>query len=421
MNNNNLEIKILNDIDNINLKVSSNSSIYSYIKNNSFYENKAVFAQDCNIETDSGLIKISDINPNIHKINGVKINYVSEYKFNEYEFIIFKKDSLADDIPNEDTYLTVKSLVEYNNSYLDTHLFLVKFFKNKVKKIILKNKLMYYIDLEDDSHITINNLKVKSSEFNTDKNNNVLKNDVENENDIEEIRKLNDIRESNKLLKLDNKILWNHWINFGKKENKKLEIKITYENADLKKYIDENKSSIENFSNNINIDIKKRAWSHWINSEEKKKSMDILLDFNNADFERFKDDYKSISNKLRNNNKKIWDYWVNIGKHDDKKLHYKITYENANFDKYKYDYPFLYKRLHSQGIDTTKKDDNDINKDLTKTNNKQNLNSENHKLNLIKNEIKSTNNNEDINIQNLLKNILNDNNYNELLNNLDYS
>ena len=149
--------------------------------------------------------------------------------------------------------------------------------------------------------------------------------------------------------------------------------------------------------------------------------MDILLDFNNADFERFKDDYKSISNKLRNNNKKIWDYWVNIGKHDDKKLHYKITYENANFDKYKYDYPFLYKRLHSQGIDTTKKDDNDINKDLTKTNNKQNLNSENHKLNLIKNEIKSINNNEDINIQNLLKNILNDNNYNELLNNLDYS
>lgn len=420
MNNNNLEIKIINDIDNINLKISSDSSIYTYIKNNSFYENKAVFIEDSLIETDDGLIKISDINPNIHKINGVKINYVSEFKFNEHESILFKKDSLADNVPNGDTYLGIKSSVEYNNSFLDAQLFLVKFFKSKVNKIILKNKLMYYIDLENDSYIKINNLKVKLSEINSDKNSNAIKNDVKDQNDIEDNRKLNEIREGNKLLKLDNKILWNHWINFGKKENKKLEIKITFKNADLKTYIDENKASIESFNNDINIDIKKRAWSHWLNSDEKKKSMNILLDFNDADFERFKDDYKSISNKLSNNNKKIWDYWINIGKHDDKKLHQKITYENANFDKYKYDYPFLFKRLYNQNKNISKKDNNDINKDFINNNNKKDFDL-NNKLCSDNNEIKSITDYEDTNIQDLLKNILNDNNYKELLNNLDYS
>ena len=121
-------IKILNEVDNINLKISSESIIYNYFKKNLLFKNNAMFIEDSFIQTNLGLINISDLNPNIHKISDKKINYISEFRSDICESILFKKDALDHNVPNKDTLISTNCSVEYKEELFDVQLFLIKSF-----------------------------------------------------------------------------------------------------------------------------------------------------------------------------------------------------------------------------------------------------------------------------------------------------
>jgi hypothetical protein len=137
---------------------------------------------------------------------------------------------------------------------------------------------------------------------------------------------------------------WDHWINNGKNENRKKcflqsdKNLITYKNFDWVTYLC-------NYSDLNNINTKKKAWEHWvkygknenrtlqkiinvdkyrnklkkINEEEKYDSFDWLL-------------YINLNEDLKVFNKKqdAWDHWIKFGKNEERPTNYINTSNTHN-------------------------------------------------------------------------------------------
>lgn len=347
-----LDIHIKNTIIDNNVKINVKSDLYKKINDIYNSYNKYIFFEDSVIQTDQGDINIDKIDPNIHTISNKEILFFSksivnkDNKKEDDNIILFKKNALGDNIPNTDTYLTFQNKIEYKDIMYNYDLFFIDLFKEHVIKEINKNNIYYSILLSENTNIIINNMNITLINMynDIDESNNKDKEKIDLKYDDE--IKLNNMRKCNQSLSVNNKLLWDHWFDFGKNENKIMNIKINFENADLDNYIKANK---ELLINSKNTEINKLAWNHWIKSN-KKNTMNIKLDKNNVDYERYKLDYSSLTKKLENNNEKIWAHWINIGKYDNKVFYPLLTYENADFDKYKYDYPFLFNRIYNENL-----------------------------------------------------------------------
>ena len=75
----------------------------------------------------------------------------------------------------------------------------------------------------------------------------------------------------------------------------------------------------------------------------KKKKIYIKVTFENADYQRFKNEYSDLIKNLNNNNE-IWKYYNN-NINSNINMYPKININNADFCKFRIDYPNLCLRI----------------------------------------------------------------------------
>ena len=140
---------------------------------------------------------------------------------------------------------------------------------------------------------------------------------------------------------------WDHWINHGKNEGRKIEFKKVIDNTKQigNKYENEKndfdwKIYIELNNDLSHVKHKEEAWEHWINygkneGRRYKKEIDntkeIENDKNNFDWKKYIKKYEDLSNiKCKED---AWDHWINHGKNEGRKYYLKYRYDfRKNFD-----------------------------------------------------------------------------------------
>ncbi len=91
------------------------------------------------ILTDQGLINIDQITPD-NSIEGVDVKEVISYENSDFQMILFKKDSLGRNIPNQDTLLS-----QEQDIYLGKHLLKTKYLINNkdIAKKVMETQKVY--------------------------------------------------------------------------------------------------------------------------------------------------------------------------------------------------------------------------------------------------------------------------------------
>ena len=87
------------------------------------------------VETDQGIIKIELINKKGYSINGVPIIGISKDFYKRKRLILFKKNCLGINIPNNDTYISEAHQIHYNNEFLTCKIFMNKYPELNLKYI----------------------------------------------------------------------------------------------------------------------------------------------------------------------------------------------------------------------------------------------------------------------------------------------
>ena len=330
-----------------------------------------LFNENSIIKTDQGLIKINNLKPIFNTINLNKIIKITKSKkYDNNNLILVKKNTFGDNKPNQDTILTYNQKIFYNNNYVklsDIYFDL----DNKFGLVILKNNndnYLYNILIDNISKINLNNLDLELPknyniqyyeesfyDFNIIKEiiiNNINEKFNEFKNNFlydynKTINELNLINNNNKLnndtndLIISNKLIWDHWIKYGEKENKTLDFLVNFENADFERY----KKDYPIVSKKLNYDNNKiyEYWKDNGSNENKKKKIYIKVTFENADYQRFKNEYSDLIKNLNNNNE-IWKYYNN-NINSNINMYPKININNADFCKFRIDYPNLCLRI----------------------------------------------------------------------------
>ena len=363
------------------------------------------FTGDSILKTDQGEIEISKIEPNKYSINDQKIIEINKgIDINTNNLIMFKKGSIKYNIPDKDILLKNNQKIYYDNKYIEVQEIFFKY-NNEIDLELVdhKDKYLYNLIIDNIDFYEINNLTIQSLNYentlyidNYNYGYNTIENLINNKIDekiIEYNKKFDRIQKeinniNNSLIKIYtnkellislnkklnslfnkknninneskqiisnnkkndeiktkyNKLIWEHWTKYGKNENKKMYKKIIYENADFEKYKNDYKFLCNKLGNN-----NKTIWNHWVkNGNKESKLMNELITFENCDLDEYKSKYPDVCKELNYNNKKIWDNWLNIDKYNFKIMNVKLKFENADIEKYKKDYPYLCKRICSK-------------------------------------------------------------------------
>ena len=155
---------------------------------------------------------------------------------------------------------------------------------------------------------------------------------------------------------------WDHWINHGKKEQRKF-FKLNVKEDKLEKTekkIEEKMEEIDNFKDfdwykyvNYHKDLnkinnKEKAWEHWINygKKEQRKYFSFINitedEYKNFDWENYVNNYEDL--KTIKTKKDAWDHWINHGKKE-KRITYNIREKKVtnNVNEKKNDYNHIKK------------------------------------------------------------------------------
>lgn len=402
--NNSLDkLKINNEIVNLNKE-------YLYFTGNSL------------LKTDQNEIQIENIKPHNFSINNQKILEINKgIDISISNLILFKQGCLGENIPSNDILLKNDQKIYFDNKYIEAQEIFFKY-NNEIdlELVNYENQILYNVIIDDIDSLEINNLVIKTSKRENSlyiknynygytsieniindklekkfsqydrkiteisKNTNNLDVDRINKNItyIEKINKeINNINNSiiklylnreilislnkkinllqnknnndskniiNEQKKIDesnekyNKLIWKHWLKNGFKEKKIMHQKIIFEEADFDRYKDDYKF-LTNKLNHSNI----RIWKHWLNNGKREnKIMYQKITFENCDMNEYKFKYPNLCRELNYDDEKIWENWLNISKKEDKVMTIKLNYENADFERYKKDYPHLCGRIY---------------------------------------------------------------------------
>lgn len=114
------------------------------------------FLENTPINTDQGILPINKLIAGVHTINNKRIVAITKTRDEDTFLVCFKKDSLGENIPNQDTITSKYHGVEHNGEMMEAHQFLDQF--ENVVKVEYNNETMYNILMDDHEKIIVNNL-----------------------------------------------------------------------------------------------------------------------------------------------------------------------------------------------------------------------------------------------------------------------
>jgi len=118
------------------------------------------FQKGTKIQCDQGIIKIENIIPNQHTINGKSINFVTNTIHTEDTLIKFKKDCFAPNRPSEDLICSPEHKLYFKNKLIEAKEFVDKF--TNIIRIKNKKEVLYNILMDKHEIIIANNIPVES-------------------------------------------------------------------------------------------------------------------------------------------------------------------------------------------------------------------------------------------------------------------
>lgn len=112
------------------------------------------------ILTDQGLIDIDNITPD-NSIEGVLVKEVISYENTDFQMVLFKKDSIGRNIPNQDTLLS-----QNQDIYLSKHLLKVKHLINNkdITKKVMETQKVYDLIMKQSKpfKLRVNNIIIET-------------------------------------------------------------------------------------------------------------------------------------------------------------------------------------------------------------------------------------------------------------------
>lgn len=339
-----------------NLIINIHSDFKNIIKNYLYILKRSSILEGTKIKTDQGEINVESLNIYKHTIHNSKIIALTrEINYNSKKFLLFKKNCLKENIPNNDIFIDPDEKIIFENKIIDAKIFLIKY-SNNVEVVDCRDISLFNILFDNDIYLNLNNLNIKSFNYFYDNYNLIEKNIYYKKN-----WKI-----------LSNYELLNHYNDFGRYENKVMHYKLNINNADFNQFkLDYNK--YKNYTNKqilnnymkkgkINNEIlineyadldkykenykdlknysKKELWYHWINyGKKEKRTIYYKLIYDNSDFNKYRKDYYDVKDL---SDKEAWDHWNKYGLFENRKLYNKYTLTNADIKKYQNDYKHLY-------------------------------------------------------------------------------
>jgi len=114
------------------------------------------FPANTPVNTDQGITSINKIVAGIHTINNKRIIAVTKTVDENTFLVCFKKNSLGDNIPNQDTITSKYHGVEYNGQMYEAHQLLESV--ENVIKLEYTGEVMYNILMDEHEKIVVNNM-----------------------------------------------------------------------------------------------------------------------------------------------------------------------------------------------------------------------------------------------------------------------
>ncbi len=108
------------------------------------------------IKTDQGIINIDKLNPSIHTIRNKQILYVTKTITEHNHLICFKKNSLGNNIPSQDTFVSKNHKVLCNGKMIKAKDFINK--SDNIYTVKYKGELLYNILMNEHDRIIVNNM-----------------------------------------------------------------------------------------------------------------------------------------------------------------------------------------------------------------------------------------------------------------------
>jgi hypothetical protein len=122
----------------------------------------ACFPRGTPIHTDQGIVAIDKINIETHTIRGNKIKTITQTYLVGNKMVLFKKNSLHNNVPYMDTIMSPHHKVYYNKEMIEAY----KFIKlNKAEYIeFLEDTVIYNVLLDNHEKMVINNMIVETQD-----------------------------------------------------------------------------------------------------------------------------------------------------------------------------------------------------------------------------------------------------------------
>jgi len=125
----------------------------------------ACFPKGTPINTDHGIIEIQDIIPSRHTIRGNHVRAIIKTQWTRGNMILFKKDCLYNNVPSNDTLISIKHQIYYNGKMHDADSFVSL---NKAEAIPhTNNKSIYNVLLDKHDKMITNNMIVETQNPNS--------------------------------------------------------------------------------------------------------------------------------------------------------------------------------------------------------------------------------------------------------------
>ena len=138
------------------------STSYSVIL---FGSGNICFLADTPVETDQGIVAISEIKPDIHTIRGQTVLAVTRTVMivNERLFV-FEEDALGEDCPSQKTTCTPNHKIMYNGEMVEAFMIANSFNGSNpaVYRVDYDNQLLYNVVLPEHSTMVVNNMTVET-------------------------------------------------------------------------------------------------------------------------------------------------------------------------------------------------------------------------------------------------------------------
>ncbi len=114
------------------------------------------FIEGNKVETDQGLVEIQNIDENIHTINNKKIVSLVKTVTEESYLICIEKDAFGENIPSQDTVMSLNHKLVYNEEVVSAYELIGK--NDKIYKVYYNGELLYNILMEDYDNVCVNGL-----------------------------------------------------------------------------------------------------------------------------------------------------------------------------------------------------------------------------------------------------------------------